>query len=137
MAMNAAGIKELNPVNATVFADDEDIPSQMKSYISAAYDLGYVKGLYVDGKLCFEANRAITRAECATVLASMLNASTPTVKPVFSDSEDIPTWAQAAINSLGYMGVMQSENNNAIRPTANLTRGDAAQILANFMVVDK
>ena len=136
MAMNASGVTQLNPVSSTVFADDADIPTQMKSYVSAAYDLGYINGLYVDGKLCFEPNRAITRAECAVVIANMLDAATPTVKPVFSDGEDIPTWAEASINSLCYMGVMQSNTTNNISPTASLTRGDAAQILSNFIAVD-
>ena len=136
MAMNASGVTQLNPVSSTVFADDADIPTQMKNYVSAAYDLGYINGLYVDGKLCFEPNRAITRAECAVVIANMLDAATPTVKPVFSDEKDIPTWAEASINSLCYMGVMQSNTSNSISPTASLTRGDAAQILSNFIAVD-
>ena len=134
MAMNAAGIKEVNPSTETVFSDNADIPSDMRSYIAAAYELGYIKGSAVDGRLCFEPNREITRAEAAVMLANMLDAATPTITPVFSDSSDIPTWAQASIYSLSYLGVLESDGGN-ISPTASVTRGDAADILCNFMAV--
>ena len=134
MAMNAAGITEINPCDKTVFADDADIPSQMKSYIAAAYDLGYIKGSEIDGKLCFLPNKEITRAEAAVMLANMLNAATPTVTPVFDDSDEIPAWAQASVYSLSFMGVLQSEGNN-ISASSVVTRGDAANILVNFMEV--
>lgn len=134
MAMNCAGIKEVNPATQTVFSDDVDIPERMKSYIAAAYDLGYIAGSEVDGRLCFEPNREISRAEAAVILAKMLDAATPTITPTFSDSQDIPTWAQASIYSLNYMGVLESSGGN-ISPTATVTRGDAAEILCNFMAV--
>ena len=134
MAMNAAGITDVNTSTQTVFADDADIPERMKSYIATAYDLGYIKGSELDGKLCFEPNREITRSEAAVMLANMLDAATPTVTPTFSDSQDIPTWAQASIYSLSFMGVLESSGGN-ISPTATVTRGDAAEILCNFMAV--
>lgn len=134
MAMNAAGITEVNPVSATVFADDNDIPERMKSYIAAAYDLGYIKGSEVDGKLCFRPNDPLTRAEAAVMLANMLDAAAPTVTPVFGDSEDIPAWATASVNSLSAMGVLSSYSGN-IEPLSQVTRGDAAGILSNFMLL--
>ena len=135
MAMSAAGISSVNPVSATVFADDSDIPSQMKSYIAAAYDLGYIKGSEIDGKLCFEPNREITRAEAAVMLANILDAATPTIKPTFSDSNEIPVWAEHSINALSALGVMSSLEDNTISPLSKLTRGDAANILVNFIAV--
>ena len=134
MALNAAGITQVNPTTATVFADDADIPQKMKSYIATAYELGYIKGTDVDGKLCFLPNKEITRAEAAVMLANMLDAATPTVTPVFEDSKDIPTWAQASVYSLNFMGVLESDGNN-ISATSAVTRGDAAEILTNFMAV--
>lgn len=134
MALNAAGITQVNPVTSTVFADDSDIPEKMKSYVAAAYELGYIKGTEVDGKLCFLPNKEITRAEAAVMLANMLDAATPTVTPVFNDSQDIPTWAQASVYSLNFMGVLESDGKN-ISATSAVTRGDAAEILTNFMEV--
>ena len=135
MAMKAAGINNVNPTSKTVFADDDQIPAQMRDYIAVAYELGYIKGSEIDGKLCFEPNRDITRAEAAVMLANILDAATPTIKPTFEDSADIPVWAEPSISALSAMGVMSSVEDNNISPLSPLTRGAAADILANFIVV--
>ena len=132
MAMNAAGITDVNSVSTTVFADDADIPDNMKGFIAAAYDLGYIKGNEVDGELCFEPQRSITKAEAAVMLANILDAATPTFKPSFNDSDTVPTWASASIDALYSIGVMSTVNGE-IQPLAALTRGEAATILANFI----
>lgn len=134
MALEAAGITEVKTTSSTVFADDEDIPSDMKGYIATAYDLGYIKGTEVDGQLCFLPDKEMTRAEAAVMLANMLDASAPTVTPVFSDSSDIPVWAQASVYSLSALGVLESYD-GSISPTSAVTRGDAADILVNFIAV--
>ncbi len=136
MAMNAAGIREVNSASTTVFSDDADIPSNLKGYIAAAYELGYIKGIELDdGRLCFEGQRAISRAEAAVMLANMLDAATPTFTPVFADSEEIPVWAAASVSSMNNMGILNIEEGNNISPTASVTRGDAANILSKFMSV--
>ena len=135
MAMQAAGITKLNNTGEkTVFADDAEIESNLKPYVSAAYELGYIKGVEKDGKLYFEPNRAMTRSEAACLLSNMLDAATPTIAPSFSDSAEVPAWAQASINAMTYMGVMNSIENK-ISPLACVTRGDAAEILWNFIKV--
>lgn len=135
MAMQAAGITRLNnSSDKTVFADDSKIDGSFKPYIAAAYDLGYIKGVERDGKLYFEGDRAITRAEAACLLSSMLDAATPTIAPSFADKTDVPSWAEASVNAMAYMGVMSSIENK-ISPLACVTRGDAAEILWNFMRV--
>ena len=135
MAMQAAGITKLsNSSISTVFADDDKIESNFKPYIAAAYELGYIKGVEKNGKLYFEPERAMTRAEAACLISSMLDAATPTVSLTFSDSSDVPAWAEASVNAMTYMGVMNVVENK-ISPLACLTRGDAAEILWNFMRV--
>ena len=136
MAMNAIGITEVNPTDKTVFADDGDIPENMKSFICAAYDLGYIKGTVVDEKLCFLPQKTITRAEAAVMLSNMLDSATPTYKPVFDDSEEVPAWAATSLSSLCAMGVFM-QTDNKIEPMSALTRGDAAVILSNFIEVRK
>lgn len=131
MAMSALGMREVNPASSTVFADDADIPNEMRPYVAAAYDLGYVKGSVVDGKLCFLPNADITRAEAAVILANMAPLPSPALKPVFGDTDDIPTWASASLSSLFALGVF-SESESGIEPLEPLTRGDAALILSRF-----
>ena len=135
MAMQSAGITKLNDSGTkTVFADDSEIDGSFKPYIAAAYELGYIKGVEKNGKLYFEPNRSMTRAEAACLLSNMLDAATPTVVLSFDDSSDVPVWAEASVNAMTYMGVMNIAENK-ISPLACLTRGDAAEILWNFIRV--
>lgn len=128
MAMQALGMTEVSPTTSTVFSDDADIPSRAKDYIATAYELGYIKGLYRDDALCFEPNRAITRAEAAVLLANMIDAATPTIAPVFSDAESVPAWAAPSLSSLSAMGIMDMQNGH-IEPLEAVTRADAAEML--------
>lgn len=132
MAMNSIGITEVADATETVFADDSDIAGYMKGYVSAAYRLGYIKGTYEDGKLCFLPNDAITRAEAAVIVCNMIDAATPTVTPTFNDHEDIPAFAEAAVCSLNYMGILSSEGGN-ISANSELTRGETARVLSFVM----
>ena len=132
MAMNTLGITDVGNARPTVFADDSAIPSHMKGYVSSAYELGYIKGLYSDGKLCFEPNRAITRAEAAVMIGNMINASTPTIAPSFNDSASVPAWASASLSSLSAMGIMNTSGGN-INALSSVTRADAANMLVNLM----
>ena len=104
MAMRSVGMTEVASANSTPFADTEDMTPTGRAYVSAAYELGYIKGTYVDGVLCYLPNEPITRAEAAVIVANIIDAASPAVTPVFSDSADIPTFARGAVASLNYMG---------------------------------
>ncbi len=132
MAMKALGIEEVANSGKTVFADDADISDYARGYISAAYELGYIKGTYVDSELCFLPDNAITRAEAAVIVCNMIDASTPVIKPTFADYSDIPTFAESAVCSLNYMGILRANDGN-ISARAELSRGEAAYILSMVM----
>ena len=136
MAMNASGVKDIASVSKTEFADDDDIPLSMKGYVAEAKRLGYIKGTYVDDKLCFNPNEEITRAQAANIICNIICASAPLVTPVFADSSDIPAWAQASVYSLNALGVMPASAGK-ISPNEIITRGDAAQMLTALMQLAK
>ena len=136
LAMQTLGIKDvnLNSLRVTNFADDSDIPTSMKGYVAAAYELDYINGKYVDGKLCFLPNDEITRAEAALIVGRMLEAAMPTVKPMISDSEEIPAWAESSVYSLSAMGVLDTDGGK-IRPKDVMSRADTAKMLSAMMRV--
>ena len=130
MAMQAIGVGSVPAVSDTGFADDADIPSEAKGYVSAAYSLGYVKGSANDkGELCFLPDATITRAEAAVMLRRMVDAEDAAWTPAFADASDIPAWASEAISTLSSLGVM-TPSGGAISPKTELTRGDTAMMLA-------
>ena len=128
MAMNAAGITDVPACEATGFADDAEIPSAMKGYVSAAYTMGYISGSLKEGKLCFLPGEEITRAEAAVMISAILGEESSGVIPTFADGADIPVWAQEAIYTLNVLGVMDATD-GYISPTSLVTREQAALIL--------
>ena len=136
MAMKSIGISEVTSATTTVFSDNSDIPEHLRSYVATAYELGYVSGTYIDGKLCFLPSQAITRAEAAVMVCNMIDAATPTVTPVFADSDKIPTFAASAVNSLSYMGILRADGGN-ISASMPITRGECAHLLAMVMKMSK
>ena len=129
MAMKAVGIREVAAGSEMPFCDGEEISPEFKDYIKTAYELGYINGREEQGKLCFFPNQAITRAEAAVIVCSMIDAATPTVTPVFEDSKDIPSFAVSSVNSLVYMGLLKPTNQN-ISASEPMTRSDAAYLLS-------
>ncbi|MBQ5772142.1 MAG: S-layer homology domain-containing protein [Clostridia bacterium] len=129
MAMHASGISTLPDAEATVFADDADIPASMKGYVHAAYRLGYVSGSTVEGSLCFLPNESISCAEAAVILEKILGLEGAGVTPTFADLDEIPVWARDAIYALHAEGILLGEGGE-LSPLSTLTRARAAEILA-------
>ena len=129
MAMRSVGITDVAEASTTPFADTADMTDTGRAYVSAAYELGYIKGTYVGDTLCYLPNEPISRAEAAVIVANIIDAATPAVTPVFSDSADVPTFAIGAVASLNYMGIL-SDRSGSIMANADLTRGEAAEMLS-------
>lgn len=133
MALNAVGISEVPNCEKTGFADDAEIAPTMKGYVAAAEKLGVLSAFANgenDGHLAPE--EPITRAEAAVVLEKLLNAQpVPKSIPTFSDTLQIPVWAQDAVLTLASVGIMTSSDDNGnVSPLAKLTRGETAELLA-------
>ncbi len=136
MAMEAKGIREVSAATSLPFSDIGSLPERTKNYIATAHSLGYIKGSELDGELCFEPQRGISRAEACVILAEMLDAEVGTVKPVFDDADDIPTWAESSVYALCSLGVVSDED-GTIAPLEELTRADVADMLTVFMQITK
>lgn len=129
MLMNAIGQSAPENVLDTGFDDDAQIPTSMKGYVKKAREMGLVDGLVnANGEYLFEPNREITRAEAALMVSALVKGSVPTVKPTFSDKNEIPAWAHDAIYILNDLGILQSEN-GAIAATSPITRAQTASML--------
>lgn len=131
MSMKIAGI-DISGVSdsaVSVFSDDGNIPSEYKNYVIAAYNMGYIKGYDSDGELVFHPQENVTVAEACVMLNNIINIGKPVTKPVFSDSDSIPSWAEDAISALCAAGIVNTRD-GYVMPSEILTRADAAEILA-------
>jgi hypothetical protein len=133
MVMKAAGIKVGSVMQNTSFDDNDKIPESIRTYISYAQRMRYVNGKFDGTGLYFDADAPITRAEAAVVINNILGATVPTSKPVFSDSDDIPTWAEGSVYALYTIGIMQRTEGDVIGAREDVTRAQAAQMIYSML----
>lgn len=149
MAMRACRIEEATDDVATVFLDDEEIPSSMRGYVARAYELGVVNGTFGEDGLYFLPNRAVTRAEAAKILSGLItcceSASETMKRPdsvavgavSFDDGSVIPAWAEDAVYHLSAIGLYRDTDGKA-SVGASLTRAEAADMLSVLLrILDK
>ena len=137
MAMKTLGIE--NPVSgeSTVFADDNEIPTEYRGYINTAQKLGYVCGRINDtGELVFAPNDGITRAEAATMIHNMVSLDIPVIKPMFVDLGTVPVWAKDAVYAMTSAGIM-SYSGGYVAADSVVTRGQCAEMLYMLGKIDQ
>ncbi len=134
MAMKTMGIRSTLSDEATVFADDSEIPSEFRGYVAEAQKLGYVCGrLNEENALVFCPNDKITRYEAAVMLYKLKEMELPVIKPLFADADTVPVWARDAVYSMTAAGILTDEK-GYIDANATVTREEAAQMLYRFGV---
>lgn len=132
MAMIATGYEpKVRFVSSTSFADDEDIPNNIKSYAAAAYEMGIISGVQREDGVYFESASNITRAQASVILEALVDAPEPVVSPVFADYEAIPTFAREAIKNLAFCKIINGNGTGNIDPAGIVTRAQTAQLLCN------
>ncbi len=133
MAMKSAGISPATGVGKTWFDDDDAISSSIKSYVATAQLYGYVNGSFDGSGLYFYPDRAITRAEAAVIMNNILDIASPSVRPVFADTSDIPVWARESVYALHDAGILALTEGESVRASEPITRADAARALYGMM----
>ncbi len=135
MTMKASGIKSLEDVTTTGFADDIAIPTWAKPYAASALKSGVVLGAaQYDGQIVFSADAPITRAEASVMLNRALRI-TDVAETMFSDTEIAPVWAVQAAANLQTCGILQTNGTGTLALSEPLNRGAAAEMLLGAMDV--
>ncbi len=139
MAMICAGLEDKVKLGAaTTFADDVNIPFNIRSYASYAEAGGIISGYRNEqGKQVFASTDEITRAEAASVLSNILGKSTEVSEFDYADAASIPDWARESFATLTAMGIINGSPDGKLEPTRTLTRAEAAQILWNMREAEK
>ncbi|CAM4486937.1 hypothetical protein FHS16_004881 [Paenibacillus endophyticus] len=105
------------------FTDIDLIHNWAKPYIAEAASAGVISG-YEDRT--FRAQNQINRAEMAVILARTAGFDlTKSVTTLFSDHEQIPSWAKAAIIESVHNRLLEGRGNNLFAPSAYTTRAEA------------
>jgi hypothetical protein len=126
----------LEEVSATSLADDSQIPSFLKKYVSYALETGILSGeTGPDGKRRFNGDSLVTRAQAFKMMDAALQIPAITTRAkVYRDSSIVPTWAAQPITNLESCGIIHGYEDNTIRPHQTLTKAEAATLLCQTML---
>ncbi len=113
----------------TGFADSDKIPSWAAAKINALYSLGIMNGKTYGDEIRFDSTQNITRAEAVTVFARILGVSADKYELNFTDSKDIPDYANPAFKTLLSFSAINGYEDNTIRPLGLITRAEAVKLL--------
>lgn len=130
MTLCAAGIDPEFASDKTTFADDGQIPDHLRHYVSYAAAKGYVTGNTVDGTGYFEPNRAVTYAEAAVMLQSILGLKAEGVTSVFAEENTVPAWAESAVWAVAEAGLFPE---GVFAADSVVSRADAAVMIAGVL----
>ena len=92
-----------------------------------------MNGSFDGSGLYFYPDRAITRAEAAVIMNSILDIASPSVRPVFADTSDIPVWARESVYALHDAGIFALTEGESVHASEPITRADAARALYGMM----
>ena len=112
---------------ALIFADEADIPSWALCSVKAAASLGLIQGSPTEEGMVFMPQQLLTRAQAAVILGRTMPGGRMLSDLPWPDAADIPTWAQAYVSELAFMGVMTG-NGSTVEPNSPLTRAQAAKL---------
>lgn len=127
MCLKLTGSDILSGVITTGFADDSEIPTYMKPYVSTALLTGVISG-YSNGinSAVFNGDNYISYPEAAVMLNKALN-----LTDVLAESygETVPVWAAQACANLSACRISNYSD------VPQLTRADCAVLLYNAMSI--
>ncbi len=134
MAMKLFGDKiDVDAISYTEFSDDYAIPTDMKGFISAAYDNGIIRGYTTESGVYFMPEEKITRAEAAVILTRLIDVpdTNEVSRTVFSDKGAVPSWAQLGMQALVSCGILKGTDDGYLMPGAVITRSQAAELFCS------
>ena len=129
------GLDESKYAGVTLpFADNDKIADYAVPAIKALYTEGIINGTTgSDGRLYFNPNNSLTRAQAATMIGRTQPKGYAAVELTFTDAGSIPAYATYYIQTMAAQGIISGYNDGSFKPQANITRGQMAKILYTLM----
>ena len=115
------------------FADAGSIPEYAIPAAKALYSEGIITGSEKNGKLYFNPDGALTRAQAAAMIGRTQAKGYAPAELTFTDSAAIPAYASYYIRVMVGQGVINGYSDGSFKPHSNITRGQMAKILFNLM----
>ncbi len=134
MAASVAQLAMPTAAVSTGLSDDDSLPAWSRSYVAAGILSGVVEGSDDGlGNRVFQAENAITRAEAAAIVDRCLSLTDDRREMAFADRDEVPAWAAQSVVNTTAAGLLPVFSDNTVRPTAAVTREDAAVMLYQML----
>lgn len=131
MLMKTIGLSDIPEISDVKFADDGKISDDARKYVRAAKKLGFISGSKgEDGKLYFDPDSTVTRAEVAVILQNVIHVKVTDAIPVFADNDAIPAWAAESVLAMRQLGIMNGTGGGEFSPFETVSRAQTAAILS-------
>lgn len=115
------------------FADLGQIPAYTLPAAKALYSEGIITGSEKNGKLYFNPDSSLTRAQAAAMIGRTQAKGYAEAELTFTDNGKIPAYAAPYIRTMTAQGVISGYSDGSFKPNNNITRGQMAKILYNLM----
>lgn len=115
------------------FADLNQIADYALPAVKALYTEGVINGTTKNGRLYFEPNMSLTRAQAATMIGRTQEKGYAVAQLTFTDTAKIPAYATYYIQTMVAQGIISGYTNGSFQPNSNITRGQMAKILYTLM----
>lgn len=131
--MLARALQLNGDVQPLAFKDAADISSWAKEHVALAVKAGLING-YMDAT--FRPMEQITRVEMASMISRALSdGEGGGYAIVFADADQIPVWAQSAVNRTVDAGIIQGKAGNRFAPNELATRAEAITMIIRLLNV--
>ena len=117
----------------SAFADEASIGGFAKTAVTALSSMGVINGTEKNGKLYFNPQNLITRAQAAAMMGRLEEKGYEVSPLAFTDTSSIPAYAREHVQVLSTQGVIGGYADGTFRPQKNITRGQMAKILFNSL----
>ncbi|TBL73279.1 NEAT domain-containing protein [Paenibacillus thalictri] len=128
--MLSRALKLAPSASNVAFADADRIPDWAKPYVAQTVESGIIAG-YDDRT--FRAEREISRAEIAVMIARALKLAPSASDVAFADADRIPDWAQAQVAAAVKAGIIQGRDSNVFAPDAHATRAESVTLIMRML----
>ncbi len=111
------------------YQDNDKLPAWGRNAIAAMYANNIINGKLIQGKLYYDPDAPITRAEIVTVLGRYLGKGYTEAEMNFNDVADIPEYAKEYMGIFVNLNIISGYSDGSVKPNRAVTRGESFKLI--------
>lgn len=124
------GLLKLEAASTEVAFEDCGAEDWYTPYVAAAVEAGLVTGV---SETEFAPNATITREQAFAIIGRAVAGVEANTTLAYTDAAEVSEYAVPYVTILTQMGIVEGFGEGTVRPQANITRAEAAKVIAGLM----